>query len=137
MRGQLTGTKKIRCPRCDVEMADRPLTLHIRADDCPQCGGIWLEHGALKEYCRARLSERANPENLRRATRTRLQCPNCGLALFDKPFPPGSGIPIQQCNRCAGIFLDAGRLEQIKAFVERRRKAKKRARRAERKKGSQ
>lgn len=36
-----------KCPRCCVDLKEREYH-HVKIDECPQCGGIWLDKGELE-----------------------------------------------------------------------------------------
>jgi predicted Zn-ribbon and HTH transcriptional regulator len=39
--------EEMRCPKCDVHLRRRTIN-EIDAAECPDCHGMWLEHGAQK-----------------------------------------------------------------------------------------
>jgi Zn-finger nucleic acid-binding protein len=43
--------KEANCPKCDGEMEKQEYGFcsNVLIDTCPKCGGIWLDHGELKE----------------------------------------------------------------------------------------
>ena len=36
-----------RCPRCGAKLEERDHH-HVRIDECPECGGVWLDKGELQ-----------------------------------------------------------------------------------------
>lgn len=52
-------TRRVSCPRCDdTVLMRRPYSkeIHVFIDECPSCGGIWLDYGelfAIREGLRA------------------------------------------------------------------------------------
>lgn len=36
-----------KCPRCCVDLNER-VHHHVKIDECPQCGGVWLDKGELE-----------------------------------------------------------------------------------------
>ena len=111
------GLKKRKCPKCGTAMKESKLPSGVEIDRCPECDGIWLDHGELKEILRERISERANPRDMARADRSDRMCPDCERDLFERHFP-GSSVRIDQCIHCAGIFLDGGELDEIRRVVK-------------------
>ena len=109
--------KRRLCPKCRVAMVVSELKAGVRVDVCPQCRGMWLDHGELKALVEARMSERSGPEVLAEAERTEFNCPDCEQPLFRRLFERGSDIWIEQCSRCAGIFLDVGELKGVDDFL--------------------
>ena len=114
---EFSSLKKRTCPKCRVAMRVREMKEGVRVDICPQCKGMWLDHGELKALVEARMSERSGPEVLAHAKRTEFDCPDCGQPLFKRRFERRSKIRIEQCSLCAGIFLDVGQLKQVDDFL--------------------
>jgi Zn-finger nucleic acid-binding protein len=107
------GLRTRHCPDCGAEMKET--RMHgVDLDLCPECNGIWLDHGELKEILQRRISERANPRDMAAANACDRTCPECKRHLFVRHF---AGCEIDQCINCAGIFLDGGELEQIQEAV--------------------
>lgn len=90
----------------------------VAVDCCPKCHGVWFDHGKLKEALQVRISERANPRALSEACRTRLMCPDCQQALFERSFMPPSNVKVNQCARCAGTFVTRSELKKASEFLE-------------------
>jgi rubrerythrin len=40
-----------RCPKCGTQLQRREY-LEVEVDECPSCGGIWLDQGELEEIAR-------------------------------------------------------------------------------------
>jgi hypothetical protein len=40
-----------KCPRCGADLKERHAE-HVRIDECPECGGIWLDKGELDQLAR-------------------------------------------------------------------------------------
>jgi uncharacterized protein len=36
-----------KCPRCGCDLAEREHH-HVKIDECPECGGMWLDKGELE-----------------------------------------------------------------------------------------
>jgi len=118
MRQWLAPARRRRCPQCGQEMEPQRRPPVARVDHCPACHGLWLVHGDLKQLLHARFSERADPRAFLDAERTELLCPDCKRPLFERRFMPRSDIRVHQCVECAGIFLEAGKLERLRQLVE-------------------
>jgi uncharacterized protein len=37
----------MRCPKCGADLVETDFH-HIKIDKCPECGGIWLDHGEME-----------------------------------------------------------------------------------------
>jgi hypothetical protein len=46
-RAALDAEQQNKCPRCCVDLKEREYH-HVKIDECPQCGGIWLDKGELE-----------------------------------------------------------------------------------------
>ena len=118
MDRRLPGLRERPCPKCGVAMRLQRLPTGTGTYVCPRCRGVWFDHGKLKEALQVRISERANPRALSEADRTKLMCPDCALALFERAFMPPSGVKINQCAQCAGTFVTAAEVEKARQFLE-------------------
>jgi len=76
------------------------------ADLCLKCMGMWFEPGELARASGLKISETATGRALADAKRTPYRCPSCAVPLYERELDPGSGIIIDQCPRCSGLFLD-------------------------------
>lgn len=105
------------CVRCDegLREVEYPGT-EVKIDVCPACAGVWLDKGEL-EALRAAVRHLVRPErDLReRAKELALDapppeqrgCPRCSIALA---VAPTRGVNAERCERCSGLWLDAGLL---------------------------
>lgn len=119
----------MKCPQCKSGLeAISYEGIHI--ETCPACHGEWLDGGELGHINRAR-EARFDPEE-RRAVAAAvkikgvklsdvdrdLACPKCGGQTDAVNFGGNSGIIIDRCTKCGGIWLDAEELEKIQILVE-------------------
>lgn len=109
------------CPACS-----HPLTAHpaggIELDLCQDgCGGIWFDNFELKrmdeehEALDPSLGEvRYDPE--RPVKRGKRHCPRCqGQPMRTHAFSAKRQVMVDSCPSCAGVFLDRGELEALRA----------------------
>ena len=47
------------CPRCGTRLEERD-HFHIRVDECPECGGVWLDKGELEMLQHVKTEHRGN-----------------------------------------------------------------------------
>jgi hypothetical protein len=74
------------------------------------------EFFARQEYERKRKLEEERHRKMEESERKRLRelhhmrCPKCGLELIPIDY---KGVEVDKCSACAGVWLDAGELEQL------------------------
>ncbi len=96
----------------------------IRVEQCDRCGGIWLDQGELDRVVDAEredirwmdldLWQDAGEVSGKLSSRS---CPY-GHGLLATLSYGKSGIEVDVCRTCGGIWLDAGELEKILAYLE-------------------
>lgn len=85
----------------------------------PQSGGYWFEKGELQS-----LAEHHHPylQNMQvgsyLTTHQGRSCPQDNEALLEFEFDEHSGIKLDICPACRGIWLDGGELEGIISYLE-------------------
>jgi Zn-finger nucleic acid-binding protein len=93
-------------------------------DVCHSCGGIWFDHHELEkinaDYPNADHTVATfvyDPHARVDENRAR-SCPRCdGATLEQKLYNLGSGVIMDCCPRCKGIWLDHGELEKIREAI--------------------
>ncbi len=50
-REELRAVSEMRCPRCHAQLQER-LQHGVRLDDCPSCGGLWLDKGEFENLAK-------------------------------------------------------------------------------------
>ena len=105
----------------------------VEIDRCPNCGGIWLDGGEIKELATRRHATaggaqlEAAIDQLARVRPNRgaalpvtvdasaTPCPACGGKLTTAHF---GQTPVEYCNACQGVFLDRGELARAMERVD-------------------
>ncbi len=117
------------CPQCKAELETIAYE-GIQIETCPSCHGEWLDDSELGHVVRTR--EKRFTEDERRAVAAAkritgikpkdvdrdLICPKCGGTTDAIHYGTDSGIVIDRCTSCRGIWLDGGELERVQALVE-------------------
>ena len=119
----------MKCPNCNSLL--RSITYEgIAIETCNTCGGEYLDAGELGHVVRAR-EVRFN-ENERRAIAAAvkitpvelkdvdrdLTCPKCGGQTDAINYGGDTGIIIDRCTGCSGVWLDKEELEKIQMVIE-------------------
>ena len=90
---------------------------------CGECGGVWLARDAFSRLT-AFLShdprtpvlklDRSNTETT--ISRTERRCPDCGETMRQFNYAGDSGIFLDRCTRCDGIWADKAELKSVAIF---------------------
>jgi hypothetical protein len=117
----ITRAMNVTCVRC-TSVLDTTRIADVEVDLCPSCGGLWLDHGEIErlgqgnaselDRLRAQLAGTAGAES---PSETQTACPVCPAQLKELTLGP---IRIDYCERCHGVFLDKGELDQALAAVQ-------------------
>ena len=110
----------MKCPACQKKLR-RFKAGSVTLDGCTAgCGGIWFDDDELEKVSRAHSSSDHNITDKIRPPAVRVDedairpCPRCaGGALEKKLFSLGSGVIMDCCPKCRGVWLDFGELEKI------------------------
>jgi len=102
----------------------------IHIETCPSCGGEWLDAGELAHINEAR-EKRFDPDEIKALANTEpmhglpleaidrvVPCPKCGTETDPVHYGGDTGIVIESCPLCGGIWLDAAELEAIQGLIE-------------------
>ncbi len=117
------------CPNCTSELKSIQYE-GITIETCPGCGGEWLDADELGHIVRIR-EVRFSDEERRAIDATAkipgipsqeierdVTCPKCGNATGPINYGADTGIIIDRCGQCHGIWLDADELEKIQMLIE-------------------
>ena len=119
----------MQCPQCDETLRTTEYE-GLKIETCPGCAGEWLDDGELKHVVKARevrfdegerqaLAQAAKITGVRVQDEDRdLQCPKCGGATDAINYGGDTGIIIDRCTQCRGIWLDQGELEHVQGKLD-------------------
>lgn len=109
---------RMKCPKCKVSLSSMVLC-NVEVDYCPKCFGLWFEEEEL------RLAKDEKDKNLqwldidlwKDETKFKISygiriCPSCRVPLYEVYYGK-SGIIVDVCNLCHGIWLDRGEFTKI------------------------
>ena len=113
------------CPRCGQTLADAKGP-GLALDVCKRCGGVYFDHGELAQMANRRRTELDDVERLVEAdelppvlTKSRsLRCPGCSGKMESYEYAYCSGITLDRCSRCFGIWVDDGELQAIQDHLD-------------------
>lgn len=117
------------CPNCRTPLSTIDYE-GIQIETCRSCGGEWLDSDELLHVTRAR-EARFSPEERRAIAESTtiegvvlkdvdhdLICPKCGSTSDPVNYGGNTGLIIDRCTTCHGIWLDADELEKVQMLVE-------------------
>jgi Zn-finger nucleic acid-binding protein len=98
----------------------------VEIDVCPKCGGIWMDDGELAQLGQSaagalrQIDQGTTPPTptIEPRPNRQLRCPRDGEAMSAYQFSYNSGITLDSCPTCSGVFLDHGELTSIAEFRE-------------------
>jgi Zn-finger nucleic acid-binding protein len=112
------------CPLCKISL-EKSLLHNVEVDYCQKCLGLWFEEEEL------RWAKDEKDRNLRwldidlwkdktkfKISRGIRLCPFCRLPLYEVYYGR-SGIIVDLCNVCHGIWLDRGEFKKIIDYLKR------------------
>lgn len=116
----------MKCPACNRTLARRKVG-SIQLDVClGGCGGIWFDADELNRVNEEQpnrdeqILEIAHDPALQTADDAHERpCPHCtGQRMDRRLFSLGTGVVLDRCPQCDGVWLDAGELEKIRSTLK-------------------
>jgi Zn-finger nucleic acid-binding protein len=92
----------------------------VKIDVCQTCKGIWLDTMELQDLLKGVEGAPVKgpaPEITVPETTGEMTCPHCSLGLVPFEYAGDSGIELDRCPKCQGLWLDAGEWETIERKV--------------------
>jgi len=114
------------CPRCNSALTATDYG-GVDLEACDQCGGRWITPDNLRTIVESddlpppaapapgKQPAEQRPDLYREGEHPR--CPGCGQAMDEFNYAGDTGIILDKCHHCGGLWLDAGELEQVRAAV--------------------
>ena len=117
------------CPNCQNPLQTTNYE-GIAIETCRKCNGEWLDEAELGKIVKLR-EVKFGPEERRAIAESTtitgvvvsdvdrdLKCPKCNGTTDAVNYAGDTGIVIDRCTSCHGVWLDAGELEKIQMVVE-------------------
>ncbi len=91
----------------------------VPVDQCPTCGGYWLQRGEL-ETLADHHGAHLKPITVGKVSvvDSKRKCPQDDTMLCQHEFAEHTGITIDQCPTCQGIWLESTQLSNILSYLE-------------------
>jgi hypothetical protein len=115
------------CPNCNLDL--KKIIFHnVEIDYCPRCLGLWFQEDELRQ------AKDDKDENLNwldidlwqdqkkiAVSQTDKKCPQCSKSLYEVDYGQ-SGVVVDICNDCKGIWLERGEFKKIIDYLREKRK---------------
>lgn len=110
------------CPVCQTELEQQQVE-DVLVDVCRAgCGGIWFDNFEFKKFDEAHepaegllnLAEETTPHY----RPEHILCPKCSLPMMRHYTSAKHEVEIDECGGCAGVWLDRGELDRIRALFD-------------------
>ena len=117
------------CPNCQCDLKTI-LYEGIEIESCGECDGEWLDHSELakivsirevkfdKEETRAIAESTTIHGVVTKSLDRNLMCPKCNASTNAINYGGNTGMIIDRCIKCRGIWLDKSELEKIQMLIE-------------------
>lgn len=110
------------CPKCRGTLQTLKLQTkqgkELELDQCGLCGGLWFDREELGEFLSGTVEVIDSPDlGASRAFELDYKesaCPRCKTTLTRTPNPREPRIQGDVCERCGGLWFDAGEADGIK-----------------------
>ncbi len=110
------------CPICKIELSEA-IFHKVGVDYCPECLGLWFEENELR-WAKDEKDKQINWLDINlwedkakfKIKRNQKTCSFCRLPLYEVEYGD-SGIKVDVCNLCFGIWLDRGEFKKIIAYL--------------------
>lgn len=113
------------CPKCKIGL-EKAIFYNTEVDYCPKCLGIFFEQDELRQAKDERDRDLRWLDIDLWADKTKFKtnygirnCPKCRLPLYEVYYGD-SGIIVDVCNLCEGIWLDRGEFKKIIEYLKRK-----------------
>ncbi|MEW6075626.1 MAG: zf-TFIIB domain-containing protein [Candidatus Omnitrophota bacterium] len=118
----------MQCPRCNEQLKEM-FYEGVTIDTCEKCEGEWLDSGEIIAINKVREKTFSDAEKNKAkgaqkagkpATHSQgpLQCPHCKVPMASSNYSYSTGIIIDRCPSCNGLWLDKDELEHIQVVIE-------------------
>lgn len=114
-------TKSHSCPHCQNTMKTFSQG-KTEFEACPSCQGMWFDFGELKDAISWEKNHHFDLQNIARGDdqsdhASGYICPQCEIIMEEREYAYDSGVHIDGCPCCRGIFVSAEDLAAICKFM--------------------
>ena len=103
------------CPICKKDLNDY-LLKDVVYQRCGNCGGFWFDKDKLGQIKKQKDWFKVDTilkEAKLKVIHGELKCPRCSETLHILEYSHETGIKVNLCSKCEGLWLDSGELQAI------------------------
>lgn len=125
----LVDRRDMVCPSCEIPLTGYSFFGGTRIDICQGCCGVWLDHRELAEVVRRPESDIQQIFDVldkpvvntpgRLASEQEYLCPVCSKLMEERQYGYNSGIRIDVCDSCNGVWLGTDELHRTVEYYKR------------------
>jgi len=113
--------ENLQCPECQAEMLEKCKD-NVWIDFCESCGGIFLDFGEICELAKSNTGkgvfrEIQTGDDQEDHKGSFYACPKCESQMTEREYAFDSGIHIDWCGNCNGMYLNGGELMELKKYL--------------------
>mgnify|MGYP001263651782 CR=1 FL=1 len=109
----------MKCPRCKAIKLNTKVLERVEIDECPSCKGIWFDQDELRQT-KDNFDSDLNwmdfdiwkNRDKFKTTEHPAPCPRCEKSMLAIDYAH-SGVEIDYCQHCKGVWLDGGEFGKI------------------------
>ncbi|MGK0170423.1 MAG: Zn-finger nucleic acid-binding protein [Gammaproteobacteria bacterium] len=110
----------MQCPNCNsaLESQDHTHNGFVHIQQCPKCGGAWLDHRELENL---EAGVWADADALALSVAEALSdfaCPKCSARMTAVTLEDQPSLKLERCPGCHGIWLDRGELVALQNVLD-------------------
>lgn len=114
----------MKCPRCNTQLEEVELE-DIKVDFCNSCEGLFYEKNELQSVIQNTIEDNDGAlnnylqviEKEEELLDSEICCPEDGKSMKTLEYPEGSGIILDLCTECQGIWADNKETEKILTYL--------------------
>jgi len=118
----------MKCPACNAPLETREYH-GLQIDQCASCRGVWFDEHELGNFIRLYLEEHpetphsvitlvTNTDAAERVAEQERICPKCDFPLQKINYGYNSGIVLDKCLACEGVWADRARVKQLAIYTK-------------------
>jgi len=95
----------------------------VLLDFCESCEGVFLDFGEIVELAKDGTHTKKEVKKIQTGDKQKdhdqsvYACPNCGYDMEEREYAFDSGVHVDWCQNCDGMYLNKGELRELKSYL--------------------